>query len=138
MAIESQGNLLFWSTTTSMSTAQAVNGVTGYKGPSGSASVIDITTLNSTAKEKQMGLPDEGQVSLDMVYISTDIGQIALRNDRASRTKRRVAVKLTDVSSSLFHAEGYVTNFALQGAVDDIVKASATIEITGPITWTTN
>ena len=138
MAIESQGVLVFWSATTAMSTAVPVNGVTGFNGPSGGAAVIDITTLGSTAKEKQMGLPDPGQVSLDMVYISTDTGQVALRNDRASRSRRKLAIKLTDGSSSLYHADAYVTTFNLQGGVDDIIKASATLELTGPITYTTN
>lgn len=138
MAIESQGVLVFWSTTTSMSTAVSVGGITGFSGPSGSASIIDITDLGSTSKTKQMGLPDEGQVSLDCIYLSTDTGQINLRTDRASRTKRRVAIKLTDASSSLYHGEAYCTGFSLQGGVDDVMKASINLELTGPITWTTN
>ncbi|MCG8430380.1 MAG: phage tail tube protein [Candidatus Omnitrophica bacterium] len=138
MAIESQGILVFWSTSTAMSTAVAVNDVTGFNGPSGSANVIDITNLQSTAKEKQMGLPDEGQVSLDAIYNSTDAGQVALRADRASRTKRNVAIKLTDGSSQLIHADAYCTNFSITGAVDDVLKASYTLELTGPLTFTTN
>ena|SRR3990167_6759336 len=138
MAIESQGSFVFWSTSTAASTAQSVGGVMGFNGPNGSAGVIDVTTLQSTAKEKLMGLPDEGQISLDMVYLSTDVGQIALRNDRAARTKRKLAIKLTDGSSQYFHADAYCTNFSITGAVDDVVKASVTLELTGPITWTTN
>ena len=136
--MESQGVVVYWSSSTAMSTAQVVGGVTGFNGPSGSAATIDITTLASTAKEKQMGLPDEGQISLDLVYISTDVGQTALRNDRAARTKRKVALRFTDASTQLIHADAYVTGFSLTGAVDDIIKASATLEITGPLTWTTN
>jgi len=138
MAIESQGVLVFWSTSTAQSTAVAVDGITGFNGPSGSAGVIDITDLNSTAKEKLMGLPDEGQISLDLVYVSTDIGQVALRTDRATRTRRVVSIKLTDGSSSLVYADAYCTGFSITGAVDDVIKASATLELSGPLTWTTN
>ena len=138
MAIESQGTIVYWSTSTALSTAQVVGGVMGYNGPSGSAAVIDITTLASTAKEKQMGLPDEGQISLDAIYLSTDVGQIALRTDRASRTKRKVAVQLTDTSTTQFHGDAYCTGFSITGAVDDVVKASYTLELTNILTWTTN
>ena len=137
MAIESQGTIVFWSTSTGLSTAQSIGGVMGFNGPSGSANVIDITTLQSTAKEKQMGLPDEGQLSFDTIYLSTDVGQIALRNDRASRTKRKVALQLTDSSTQLVHADAYCTGFSVTGAVDDVLKASYTLELTGALTWTT-
>ena len=86
MAIEAQGSKLFWSASTAASTAVQVGGFMGFNGPSGSAAVIDITTLGSTAKEKLMGLPDEGQLSGDLLYLSTDAGQIALIADRASRS----------------------------------------------------
>lgn len=138
MAVEAQGTIIYWSTSTAQSTVQAVNGITTFNGPSGSAAVIDITTLNSTAKEKLMGLPDEGQISFDMVYLPSDAGQTALRTDRASRTKRNVSIKFTDTSSSLVHADAYCTGFSITGAVDDKVTASVTLEITGPLTWTTN
>jgi hypothetical protein len=138
MAIESQGVVVFWSTSTAQSTAQTVGTVTSFNGPTGSAAVIDITSLESTAKEKLMGLPDEGQITIDMIYDSSNAGQTALRVDRAARTKRNVSVKLTDGSSSLFHADAYVTNWSITGTVDDAVKAAATFELTGPITWTTN
>lgn len=137
MAIEAQGTGVFWSTSTSQSTAQAVGGVMGFSGPSGSAAVIDITTLQSTAKEKQMGLPDEGQISFDVVYLSTDVGQTALRNDRKSRTKRVVTLQLNDATTQTVYADAYCTGFSITGAVDDIVKASVTLELTGPLTFTT-
>lgn len=137
MAIESQGTIVFWSTSTALSTAQSVAGFMSFNGPSGSAAVIDITTLQSTAKEKQMGLPDEGQISFDAIYLSTDVGQIALRTDRASRTRRKVAIQLTDSSTQLLHADAFCTGFSVTGAVDDVLKASYTLEITGPLTFTT-
>jgi len=138
MAIESQGAVVYWSTSTALSTAQTVGGVMGFNGPSGSANIIDITTLQSTAKEKQMGLPDEGQISFDVLYLSTDTGQIALIADRKARTKRNCAIRFTDSSTTLVHADAYCTGFSVTGAVDDVIKASVTLEITGPLTWTTN
>lgn len=117
----------------------AIGQVVGFNGPSGSASVIDITHLGSTAKEKMIGLRDEGQVSLDIIY---DTGatalHTALKDDRASRTKRIFDIQLTDngaVSSqpSAFYFSGYVTGLSLTGAVDDAVKGSVTLDISSAV-----
>ncbi len=137
MAIEAQGTKIFWSASTALSTAVQVNGVIGFNGPSGSAGVIDVTDLGSTAKEKLMGLPDEGQLTFDINYLSTDAGQQSLRDDRQARTKKKVAIKLTDASSELMSADAFCTGFSLTGAVDDAIKGSITLELTGPIAYTT-
>ncbi len=137
MALESQGVVLFWSTTTALSTAISVGQVKGFNGPTGSASIIDVTHLGSTAKEKMVGLPDEGNISFDLVLATSDTGQIKMRECRSARTKGHWCLRLTDSSVSILHGDGYVTGFSITGAVDDIIKATAQIEITGPITWTT-
>jgi len=113
--------------------------VTGFNGPSGSAAVIDITNLASTAKEKQIGLRDEGQLSIDIIYDSNATAlHTSLKDDRAARTKRIFDIKLTDNGTassqpSAFYFDGYVTGFSLTGAVDDIIKGSVTIEITSAV-----
>lgn len=137
MALESQGCVLYWSTTTALSTAIVVGQVTGFNGPTGSASIIDVTHLGSTAKEKMVGLPDEGNISFDLTLATSDNGQTKMRECRSARTKGHWCLRLTDSSVSILHGDGYVTGFSITGAVDDIIKATAQIEITGPITWTT-
>lgn len=137
MAIESQGMVVYWSTSTSFATSQIVNDVTSIGGPGISAGKLDTTTLTSTAKEFILGLRDNGDISLDMIYNSTDAGQVALRNDLNSRTKRRVGVKIPDSTTSLWHCEAYCTNWSLSGSVDNVQKLSATIGLSGAITWTT-
>lgn len=138
MAIESQGIVVYWTTSTSFSTAQIVNEVISVGGPGISAGKIDTTTLTSTAKEYIIGLRDNGDLSLDMIYNSTDAGQLALRNDLSARTKRRIGIKIPDASTTLWHCEGYCTNWSLSGSVDNVQKVSATIGLTGAITWSTN
>lgn len=121
-------------------TLEPIAQVVGFNGPTGSAAVIDITNLRSTAKEKLIGLRDEGQVSLDLIYdTDTTSLQRALIDDRASRTKRIYDIKLTDQSTtgqpSYAYFNAYVTNFALTGAVDDAIKGSVTLEITSAVQW---
>lgn len=143
MAVQSQGTKLFWNTgTTVWSTVTGLIGqVISFNGPTGSAAVIDITTLGSTAKEKLMGLPDEGQVSMELALITTDTAQIALRNDRAAKTRSGCVIKLNDApleaNKTRVKFAAYITGFSIAGAVDDKVKASVTMEIDGPCSWST-
>ena len=143
MAQESQGVVLYWSssgsTTASTASANAIGSVTGFNGPGGSAAIIDVTHLGSTAKEKMMGLPDEGQFSFDLLLDSADAVQTRLRADRVTRSLRKVVIKLNDSTDDktktkiLFDA--YCTNFSITGSVDDVIKASVQLEITGPTSW---
>ena len=141
MALESQGVIIFWSTSTAASTAAAdvVGEVVSFSGPGGNAAVIDVTHLGSTAKEKMMGLPDEGQLTLECNLAPTDTGQIGLRSARAARAKKKAVIKLTDSTSAptklIFDA--YCLNFSINGSVDNKISASIGLEIAGPCTWTT-
>ena len=137
MAIESQGCELYWSTTTSLSTVISVGQVVGFNGPTGSANVIDASHLGSTAKEKMIGLRDEGQITLDCNLAPADSGQVKLRECRAARTQGNWAIKMTDTAITMLNGHGYVSGFSVTGAVDQIVKASITIEISGAVTYST-
>lgn len=137
MAMESQGCKVFWSASTSQSTAQQVNGVTDFSGPGGAAAVIDITHLGSTAKEKLIGLRDEGQLTLTLNYDPTDAGQAALVTDRAARNLRKALIKFTDAATHCAVFDAYCQQFQVQGAVDNKIVANAVLEITNAVTYTT-
>lgn len=137
MAIEAQGTKLFWSTSTAQSTAQEIGEVTDFTGPGGAAAIIDITHLQSTAKEKLVGLRDEGQLSLSLNFNATQVGQVALRADRATRTKRKVVIKFSDTATNAAVFDGYCQQFSITGSVDNKVAANCVIEIDGAVTYTT-
>jgi hypothetical protein len=116
--------------------------VTGFNGPTGSANVIDVTNLGSTAKEKMIGIRDEGQVSISVnVNASADQYQLALKNDRAARSLRKFDITFTDQATALAHIpsainfDAYVTGFAITGSVDNAVKGTITLEITSAVKW---
>jgi hypothetical protein len=111
-----------------------VGEVTKFDGPGGSASVIDVTTLQSQAKEKRMGLMDEGQFTITLNLDPTDAQQTGLRTDRANRTARNFQLVLTDVAATTLLFTAFVLEFKISGAVDGVVQASVTLEITGPVT----
>ncbi len=108
--------------------------VNTWDGPSGSAAMYETTHLGSTAKEKQIGLPDEGQVTLSINWIQdSDAGQQAAAAARTARTTRNFKITFSDASTATF--AGYVLGLTSSGGVDDKVAGSITIEISGAVTW---
>lgn len=112
----------------------AVGNISGISGPSGSASEIDVTDLDSTAREFLMGLPDEGELSLDLFWAPGTQVHDLLFNARKNRTKKNFHLELTDSPTTIYNFEGFVTGLALAANVDEAVTAGLTIRITGPVT----
>jgi len=108
--------------------------VVSHDGPGGSAAVYETTHLRSTAKEKKVGLPDEGQLTLAINWcLATDRGQQEASIARNARTEKNFKLTFSDDSTAEF--TGYVLGLSASGAVDDKVSGSITIEITGAVTW---
>jgi hypothetical protein len=143
MAFESQGTILYWSTSTAASTnsSDAIGNIVDFNGPGGQANVIDVTHLGSTAREKLIGLRDEGQVSMTMLMtFSSADGQERLRTDRATRAKKKCVIQFNDSTVDLNKGkaifDGSVLGYSVTGAVDDVIKANVVIEVLGAVTWT--
>lgn len=110
-----------------------INGLKNLSGlGGGSASVIDVTDLQSDAKEKLIGLPDEGQASLSLNYIPTDAGQILLEEARLNGELQDFRAVIANTISYSF--SGAVLTFEKSFGVDAVVDASATVEISGLVT----
>lgn len=109
--------------------------VTDFDGPGGSASVIDTTSLDSVAKEKLVGLPDEGQITFSLNFVPGNRGQVAFRQARRSRAETGFALVFSDTAATVARFQGFAMEWSVSGAVDDKVSASATIEITGAVSW---
>lgn len=109
--------------------------VSSINGPSGSATVIDASDLSSTAREKVMGLMDEGQVTLEINYLPDNAVHELLRAARAGKLLKSFVITFTDAAPPVwFRFDAYVTGFAVTVGVDQLVKASVTLEITGAVT----
>jgi predicted secreted protein len=132
-AVKTQGTKLEINTTGT--TYVQVKGLKDFSGlGGGSAAVIDTTDLDSTAREKQMGLQDEGQISINLLYISKDPGQLALRAARGTGSKLKIRITLSDTTT--FACEVFVLSFEKSGSSDDIITASSSLEVTGAVVET--
>lgn len=120
---------------TTASTYIQVKGFKDFSGlGGGSAAVIDTTDFDSAAKEKSMGLPDEGQVSINVIFLPKDAGQLAVRAARGTRAATKFRLTLSDGTKYDFTA--FVLTFERTGSQDDVVQASANLEVTGAVTET--
>ena len=119
---------------------QNIGEVASYNGPALTANVIDVTNLQSTAKEKLVGVHDPGQLSMS-VFWDNEASRSALhdgiRADLTGRTLRKWDIKFTETSTqpSAAYFEGYVSGFSISGAVDNPLKAEITIAISSGVDW---
>lgn len=140
--LNSQGVEFFWSNTTAYSTASTclIGEVTDFSGPGGQAAVIDVSHLGSTAREKRIGLRDEGQMTLGINFVPSDVGQLALRSDRATRTMKKVVIKFndtTEVGSNKAVFDAYCSGFSISGGVDQKVAGQIVLEVANAVTYST-
>ena len=105
--------------------------VNSFNGPTGSANIIDVTDLGSTAKEKLTGLHDNGQLSFEMNFIPDNAQHAALRAAKENSTMCHLQLIFSD--GTIWSFSALVTSFAVSGAVDGVVKASVSLDISGDI-----
>ena len=134
-ALSAQGVTIAVATGSPNDYSNTIPEVSSINGPSGSATVIDATDLSSTAREKVMGLMDEGQVQLEINYLPDNAVHEFLRAARANKTLCSFRIAFTDGAPvTTFTFSGYVTGFAVTAQVDQLIKVSVTIEVTGSVT----
>lgn len=141
MAIEVQGTKIYMSTSTALATSasNAIGGVISFSGPGGEAAEIDITDFDSSAKSFIIGLRDEGSITLELLRDTSNVAQTDMIAARATRAKRKFCVDFsTNVMSatvigSRLTFDGYVKGWSYSGSIDDALKVSAAIRVTGDI-----
>lgn len=131
---QSQGTAFKVSDGASPETFNAVGQVTSIDGPDGSAPVIDVSNLSSTAREKTQGLADEGQITLQLQYDMDDTGQSRLKTLRTGRTLGSFKIEMSDSPATTLSFSGYVLQFARSFNIDEVVMGTVTIEISGSVT----
>ena len=102
---------------------------------SGSASEIDVTNLASTAKEKRLGLVDNGGFSLGIHHSNADPGQAALTARRADGAAVNMKVILPSGTTPTASFSALIKKFSKNAAVDGVVEGSVDVTVNGAITW---
>lgn len=119
---------------TEVSEVKSFGGIGG-----GTSTVKDVTHLKSTAKEKKLGLKDEGQVTLSGNDIPTDPGQKMMKTARGTSSKLRMKVELANKKTptgkgTTWTFDVFVQTFKSDGiAVDETLIFDSSCEITGEV-----
>ncbi len=110
-----------------------ISNVKSYNGFDGAASEIERTNFDSTAKEFILGLVDPGSFAMEVDQDNSDPGQLALMTAQVTGLAKSFKLLLPNGNSATF--TGYVKKFNSQGAVDQAIRRSVDLRISGPITW---
>ena len=126
----------------STGTFAIVEGVTSISGPNGTANVIDVTDLESTAKESVPGLADYGTLQLDVNWRGAT-EQVALYNMFADNAdpeffKMALPEQAAGTSYGVFAFDASVTAFEFGAAVDGKQTCRITLKVSGQLDYTPN
>ncbi len=123
---------------------QNIGEVVSFNGPGLTAAVIDVTNLQSTAKEKLVGIYDAGQVSLSILFDEQASGiklHDALIRDMRAGTRRQFDIIFKGNSTrntGAVYFGGYVSAFGITGSVDNAIKADITIALASGVDFIVN
>jgi hypothetical protein len=113
--------------------------VTNIKGPSEKAPQLDATSFDSTAMEYIAGLVDAGDLTFDVNFVASDVQQQGLRTDMRAGTKRNFKLILADhitTPTTVTFAAIITSAPELAGSVNQVLKGSCSVKISGLPTWT--
>ncbi len=112
--------------------------VISFKGPSEKAPQLDATSFDSTAMEYVAGLPDNGEITFECLFVGSNAQQQGLRVDLRAGTLRNFQLNLNDHASdpTVVSFAAIVTGAPEPGAsVNAVVKGSCSLRISGTPSW---
>jgi len=113
----------------------AIANIKSFSGFDGESGEIDVTNLDSTAKEYRAGLQDFGSFSLEWNPDYSDAGQNNMRSAQASGAVKTFLLTLPNGTTAQF--AGIVKNASsISGGVDAVLDGSVSIKVTGAVTIT--
>ncbi|WP_186047673.1 phage tail tube protein [Burkholderia gladioli] len=132
-AISAQGSKVSVNTGTSAAPVWTkVKNVKSFTGLDGTPTVLDASDLDSEAKEKVLGLSDNGSFSITVNRDLSDAGQAALMAAKNSGAKIGLKIELPDATGDTFDV--LVKTFPLTGGTDALLESTIAMEVTGALT----
>lgn len=111
--------------------------VTNFQAPGLEAPSIDVSSLDSSAREFIGGLKDGGEATMDFNFIYDDEGQARLRTRIGQKTNFKITLN-DNVVPSTYAFAAVITNVpGVAGGVSEAQKVSGvTLKVTGDVTFT--
>ncbi len=115
-----------------------VAAITSFSGPNITSPTVDVTTMDSTAREYITGLADNGEITFDAIFVGNNAQQQGLQSDQTAGTTRNFKLIFNDATleanRTTFSFAAVVTGFVFNGQVDDAWRVSITLKLSGAIT----
>lgn len=93
---------------------------------------IDVTNITTAARSYILGNRG-GTISIEAFYDQNDAGVLALET-AANSGSGAAAFTLTLASGMTYSGNAFVTAFSASGAVNEVLRCTATLQITGAVT----
>jgi hypothetical protein len=139
MAINSRNSKVFHSGPGSPAAYASIEHVVTISGPDGSAQLIDTTDLESSGKEYLPGLPDSGSLQLECNYTAGTKQMDLFDNFQASADPEpfylQIPTAVGAATNHTFYFNAVVSKWSLSEAVDQQVKLSIGLKISGAVTY---
>ena len=137
MGLITQGAKLYVETSVGGGVYAIFPGLREIQPYSASSPSIDVTNLDSTAREKQAGLIDYGTMDVTFDYDPTDTQQQGIVASMAAQEVLGFGVKFNTPTPQYMTFDGSWSNFSISGAQDDVFRVSASVLISGTPTFGT-
>lgn len=126
-------------TASPVTTYAQIGQVTSISGPDGNIPEVDVTHLSSTGKEFIAGLADWGSVSLEVIFdaATTSTMHEQIWNDFLAGTVTYYQLRLSDSPATTITMQAYPNQYSLNLGVDEAVRATLGLKITGAPTLAT-
>jgi predicted secreted protein len=105
-------------------------------GPENTRDQLDATTHSSTSAAREFipGLKDGGEVTLEGNWVPSDAGQTALLSSYDNGTTSACVITYAG-SAGTCTFNGFVSGFNIAPPHDEKLTFTATIKVTGPVTY---
>ncbi len=133
---KTQGTLLKIGDGAATEAFTTIGSIINIDGPGGDANIQDITDLESTAKEKGVGLVDNGEISAEMFWDYNDTQHAQLVTDQASGVSRNFQLYVPFGTPVTYDFAARIVSIRESYQPDDYMRANLTITIDGAITRT--
>ena len=103
-------------------------------GPQLTAEDVEVTNMDSTAKEYISGIADGGSINFELNWIA-QTQQTTLRNDVEAGTARNYKVVFPTSPNTTASFNARCTEFSMTAEPNTQVRATANLKISGSVTW---
>lgn len=127
-----QGTILARESSLGSGSFTTVANVKSWDGPSTENPEIDVTSLQSTAKEFVGGLVDFGDLSMELNFDPNNATHQQIFTDMEASPPTTTGWRITFVNPTInFTWPAFVKSFSISGEVDGVISGSVTLRLAG-------